>query len=429
MAQDNGTSHTTLDEPAEPDLKILQRYEKAILEQVVGICEKYGLTYYISGGTFLGAVRHGGFIPWDDDIDIALPREDYERLISVIHNELPSPYYADVFPQTAGYHYLKIQVRDPRVGVLMTAFPNHPRQSCWIDIFPLDGAPNPGLKRTMWKTKLNFYELLWGLARLDQASTHAQGRSRGKALVMNIGRRLRINRVLSANTWSQRRIRALQQFPFAAADYCFNGVGVYKFKSIFNKQEIYGEGRSYKFEDMDLHGPIAYDAYLTQIYGDYMSLPPVENRNFHDLTVFHDKKFAIGYTQGTFDMFHVGHLRLIEHAKEYCDYLIVGVNSDALVQSYKNKTPVIGENERQSIVLSLSAVDEARIVNSLDKKDALRTAPYQAIFIGDDWAGNDRWSQTQKDLAAEGVSVVFLPYTDGVSSTVLRDDSANRVAE
>lgn len=419
----------TPQEAPEPDLKILQRYEKAILQQVVDVCRKHGLTYYISGGTFLGAVRHEGFIPWDDDIDIALPREDYEKLVRVIHDELPAPYNADVFPDTSGYHYLKIQVRDPRVNVLMSAFPNHPKQACWIDIFPLDGVPHPGRRRKIWKAKLNFFELMWGLARLDQASTHAQGRSRGKSLVMNVGRALRIDRALNSDNWTQRRIRALQQYPFATSEYCFNGVGVYKFKSIFNKQEIYGEGKLYTFEDLELNGPVAYDLYLTQIYGDYMSLPPVENRNFHDLTVVHEKKFAVGYTQGTFDMFHGGHLRLIEHAKEYCDYLIVGVNGDELVQSYKAKTPVITESERLKIVLALGDVDDARIVHSLDKKAALLSTPFQAIFIGDDWKGNDRWAQTQTELAAEGVSVVFLPYTDGVSSTVLREDSANRVEE
>ena len=131
------------------------------------------------------------------------------------------------------------------------------------------------------------------------------------------------------------------------------------------------------------------------------------------------KKYKIGYTQGTFDMFHIGHLNLINHAKEYCDYLIVGVNSDELVRSYKNKTPVIVQEERAEIVRNIKAVDECVITTTLDKLCALELYHFEAIFIGDDWKGNPRWEKTREDLAARGVDLVFLPHTDGISSTQL----------
>ena len=131
------------------------------------------------------------------------------------------------------------------------------------------------------------------------------------------------------------------------------------------------------------------------------------------------KKYKIGFTQGTFDMFHIGHLNLINHAKEYCDYLIVGVNSDALVREYKNKSPVIVEEERAEIVRNIKAVDECVITTTLDKLKAQEKYHFNAIFIGDDWKGNSRWEQTKKDLAERGVDVVFLPHTDGICSTLL----------
>ncbi len=131
------------------------------------------------------------------------------------------------------------------------------------------------------------------------------------------------------------------------------------------------------------------------------------------------KKYKIGYTQGTYDMFHIGHLNLINHAKEYCDYLIVGVNSDELVRSYKQKSPVIVEQERAEIVRNIKAVDECVITSTLDKLDALEKYHFDAIFIGDDWKGNPRWEQTRQELAERGVDLVFLHHTDGVSSTQL----------
>ena len=131
------------------------------------------------------------------------------------------------------------------------------------------------------------------------------------------------------------------------------------------------------------------------------------------------KKYKIGYTQGTFDMFHIGHLNLLKHAQELCDYLIVGVNSDALVRTYKNKTPVINENERAEIVRNIKGVDECSIVSTLDKNDAYGRFHFNVIFIGDDWKGNPRWKQTEEDMKKVGVDLVFLPHTSGVSSSAL----------
>ena len=131
------------------------------------------------------------------------------------------------------------------------------------------------------------------------------------------------------------------------------------------------------------------------------------------------KRYKIGFTQGTYDMFHIGHLNLINHAKEYCDYLIVGVNADALVEEYKKKKPVICEYERAEIVRNIKAVDECVITKTLDKLVAHQLYHFDAIFIGDDWKGDARWNKTEADLKQIGVDLVYLPHTDGVSSTAL----------
>lgn len=132
------------------------------------------------------------------------------------------------------------------------------------------------------------------------------------------------------------------------------------------------------------------------------------------------KKYKVGYTQGVYDMFHIGHLNLLNNAKKYCDYLIVGVNSDELVKEYKHKTPVICELERKTIVENIKAVDECVIVSTLDKVQNYRNIHFDAIFIGSDWKGNPRWEQTKLDLAEYNVDVVFLPHTEGICSTDLR---------
>lgn len=141
------------------------------------------------------------------------------------------------------------------------------------------------------------------------------------------------------------------------------------------------------------------------------------------------KKFKIGYTQGTYDMFHIGHLNLLRQAKEQCEKLIVGINSDSLVEKYKNKTPIINEHERVEIIKELRCVDDVILCQSLKKTLIWDSIHFDAIFIGDDWKGNERWLQTEKDLAPLGAKVVYLKHTDGISSTLLRTQEENKVSE
>lgn len=132
-----------------------------------------------------------------------------------------------------------------------------------------------------------------------------------------------------------------------------------------------------------------------------------------------NKQYKIGYTQGTYDLFHIGHLNLLENAKKMCNYLIVGINSDDLVLMYKNKKVNISQNDRARIVEALKVVDEVHIVDTLDKKIAHDKFNFDAIFIGDDWKGNERWKNTEEELSKIGVKVEYLPHTEGISTTIL----------
>lgn len=138
------------------------------------------------------------------------------------------------------------------------------------------------------------------------------------------------------------------------------------------------------------------------------------------------KKYKVGYTQGTFDLFHIGHLNLLNNAKRYCEYLIVGVNSDELVKSYKNKETNINEQERAAIVNSIKAVNKVYITTTLDKEKILNCINFDAIFIGNDWKGSNRWNDTEKVLSKYNVDVIYLPHTDGISTTELTKKIKNQ---
>lgn len=133
------------------------------------------------------------------------------------------------------------------------------------------------------------------------------------------------------------------------------------------------------------------------------------------------KKYKVGYTTGVYDMFHVGHLNIIERAKEQCEYLIVGVTTDELCQKRKNKLPVICEEDRMRIVAAIKFVDKVVPQVDMDKFKAVKEYGADAVFVGSDWKGTPSWIEYEREFAKLGCTVVYLDHTDGISSTILRD--------
>lgn len=133
------------------------------------------------------------------------------------------------------------------------------------------------------------------------------------------------------------------------------------------------------------------------------------------------KHYKIGYTDGVYDLFHIGHLNMIQSAKKQCDYLIVGVHADEVVKGYKNRYPIIPEDERRRIISSIKGVDRAEINRFRDKMKLWELYHFNVIFIGDDWKGTERWNNFEKILGEIGVDVVYVPYTKGISTTEIRE--------
>lgn len=127
----------------------------------------------------------------------------------------------------------------------------------------------------------------------------------------------------------------------------------------------------------------------------------------------------IGYTTGVYDMFHIGHLNIIKRAKEQCDYLIVGVSTDELVQHDKGKTPVIPYEERAAIVEAIKYVDKVVPQENKNKYEAWEKYKFNKMFVGSDWQGTPQWKKFEEQFEPIGVQIVYLPHTDGISSTQL----------
>lgn len=137
-----------------------------------------------------------------------------------------------------------------------------------------------------------------------------------------------------------------------------------------------------------------------------------------------NKKYHIGYTCGVFDLFHVGHLNLLERCKEMCDILIVGACNDDYVLNIKKTTPVFNENERVRILNALKVVDRAELVSieeTNDKMLAYERFKFDVLFSGDDWKGSERYKKTEEQFAEFGAVIEYLPYTQGISTSSIKN--------
>ena len=128
----------------------------------------------------------------------------------------------------------------------------------------------------------------------------------------------------------------------------------------------------------------------------------------------------IGYTTGVYDLFHIGHLNLLNNCKSMCDKLVVGVSTDELVLKYKKKRPVIPFHERLEIVRNIKAVDVVIAQENLKKQDLFDRIKFNIMFVGDDWYKTDKWNIIERDLKKKGVRELYFPYTKNTSSTLLK---------
>ena len=133
---------------------------------------------------------------------------------------------------------------------------------------------------------------------------------------------------------------------------------------------------------------------------------------------------TVGYTAGVYDMFHIGHLNVIKNAKALCDYLIVAVSTDEVVENSKHKKTIIPFEDRVRIIEAIRYVDKVVPQTSYcieAKIEAAIENQIDIMFVGDDWKGTDKWNEIEKKLNSIGVQVIYLPHTDGISSTMLRE--------
>lgn len=133
------------------------------------------------------------------------------------------------------------------------------------------------------------------------------------------------------------------------------------------------------------------------------------------------KKYKIGYTSGVYDMFHIGHLNILKRAKEMCDVLIVGVSTDEVVLGYKKHLPVVPYEQRKAIVEAIRYVDQVVPQDTMDKMSMWKSVNFDVMFHWDEWKGTELYNKYEEEFAKVGVTIEYLPHTEGISSSMFRD--------
>lgn len=264
-------------------LRALQLVELNILRLFADICEKHRLRYYIVGGTMLGAVRHQGFIPWDDDTDVAMPRPDYEKFLTLVRAELPQGYDFLNYKQNPGYMRYFSRLVDKRTQVINASNSEVIIENAWLDIFPLDGMPNGALRRYLHFWHMTFWRFLYHASCFKQlVNLRRPGRPAYQRLIIKFLAKTHFGANLDTKKLMRRMERGLMKYPYDASTHMVSLFGAYMTREIVDKK-LLGAGAKYRFEDLTLNGPEQYDAFLTHFYGDYMTPPKDADKDKHNI--------------------------------------------------------------------------------------------------------------------------------------------------
>ena len=249
-----------------------------IMKTIKPIIIEEGFQYFMLGGTLLGAVRHKGFIPWDDDIDIGMPRKDYEAFIRIVSDKLPSHLKLHTYWDETDHHYYFARIVDIRHELKRCGSTVERTENVWVDIFPLDGMPNNFLVRRIHMMRLLYNRMRYHIATFDKVNLHRPNRPLSERIIIWLVIHIRMGKGTDARKWLDKIDMLLKKYSVEDTDWIVNFMGQYKFKEMFPKR-WYGDGKQYVFEDDKLLGPVEYDKILTQMYGDYMK--PPANTNAH----------------------------------------------------------------------------------------------------------------------------------------------------
>lgn len=261
-------------------LKKLQAAEYKILVAFDELCRQNKLNYYLAYGTLLGCIRHNGFIPWDDDVDVFMPREDYKKLQALSSESLPQNLKICSYSNNRASQRLSfsIKIEDKTKAIIRRYGAQTEKQLIWIDVFPLDGMPQGQIAREFHYLKLQFFQTLFRIARsYNNGIVNEKKRSVKEIIGIKLMQLFPVGKFLSTKRQMEIAEQYFEKYPFENSEYLFGYAPEYGKKRIIKKKWFIGV-RKGLFENGMFFIPEGSEELLKHWYGDYMKLPPESER-------------------------------------------------------------------------------------------------------------------------------------------------------
>ena len=263
-------------------LSDLQLAELRVFKEFIRICDKYNFEYHMTGGSLIGLVRHQGFIPWDDDIDVLMTRKEYNKFKEVVNGELPPNMYLSTY-ETPGHIWLVPRIIDKNTHFYLNNATEKKEIGAWMDILVFDGVPAPGFKRKVFAAFYLFGRMLYQFSNFSSAVNINKKRPFHERIAIYFAKYTRIEKILNPVKMGQFYRKICSHFDLDKCEYGASLSGSTMLHEIVPKKWI-GKGELMPFEDVMVYGIDETDTYLKHFFGDYMNPPPTDDRNRHNVT-------------------------------------------------------------------------------------------------------------------------------------------------